>query len=223
MIQKIVKPAIFILFMGFILLQACKKKDTDPPNLMLKGDTVVYQGLHTEYVDSGVLATDNVSDVEIITDTSSLNTDSIGTYYIKYIATDDEGNESVIERKLVVILTSESMEGEFIARDTISSGPNSEFNDGIYSYKVIISAKPDDENMIQLKNFGGFGENTQVDAQIDEDNTLRIHIQQFDGGTKTITGDGKVNYNAKKIHFDYELTYGPGGEKDVASMTLTRK
>jgi hypothetical protein len=76
--------------------------DSTKPDIQLeKGiDTII---LNEEWIDAGVIATDNYDDELDISIQGSVDTTSIGTYTIIYTATDDYGNSSSMTRIVDVI------------------------------------------------------------------------------------------------------------------------
>src|SRR3989304_6371018 len=82
------KPACgFKLILSVIIFIniACKKNDTTPPTITVIGASTVYMALDREYVDPGITATDDKSDV-IIDSITNLDTDNMGSYYYRYVA-----------------------------------------------------------------------------------------------------------------------------------------
>lgn len=84
-------------------------RDNIPPTLILKGDSSIYVGVNTSYIDSGVSDTDNYYPSSIldtlIVKTGSVDVNKVGTYRILYTLTDPSGNTTSIERFVHVIDT----------------------------------------------------------------------------------------------------------------------
>ena len=79
--------------------------DETPPIMTLVGDTVVDVIQGQPYIELGATATDIISgDVtSSITETGSVDTNTLGTYILTYTAYDDCGNESSLQRSVNVV------------------------------------------------------------------------------------------------------------------------
>jgi len=78
--------------------------DTEKPVIKLSGPSVVYVQKGKAYVEQGVTATDN-QDGDItgrVIMIGSVDTSKNGTYILRYIITDANGNQSEITRKVIV-------------------------------------------------------------------------------------------------------------------------
>lgn len=76
--------------------------DISPPEITLKGDSIIYINVFETYVDPGLIATDNV-DTTIQTYVSGeVDTTIIGAYDLLYAATDSSDNTSFASRTVVV-------------------------------------------------------------------------------------------------------------------------
>ncbi|RPG58095.1 MAG: DUF5011 domain-containing protein, partial [Flavobacteriaceae bacterium TMED81] len=70
--------------------------DTTPPSITILGDETIYLAVGDSYSDAGATALDNY-DLDItsaITQSGSVDTAVVGTYYIVYNATDSNGNSA---------------------------------------------------------------------------------------------------------------------------------
>ncbi|MBR2658875.1 polysaccharide deacetylase family protein [Candidatus Saccharibacteria bacterium] len=94
--------------------------DETPPTITVNGDivSVVVGG---KYEDSGVEAYDDRTEVTITTE-GTVDTNTIGEYVLKYIATDEHGNSSeatrtvkVIQPRGIIYLTFDDGPGEYTA------------------------------------------------------------------------------------------------------------
>lgn len=82
-------------------------EDITAPLIMLNGENVVTVVAGSDYIDEGAVATDNLEgDIELIT-TEDVDTDKIGSYTVRYSATDLAGNNTSIERVVNVVADSE--------------------------------------------------------------------------------------------------------------------
>ncbi|URN95416.1 MAG: S-layer homology domain-containing protein [Candidatus Pristimantibacillus lignocellulolyticus] len=78
--------------------------DTEKPEIKLTGPSIVYVIRGTTYVEQGAIATDN-QDGDItgrIILIGSVDTTKNGTYILRYLITDVNGNQSEITRKVIV-------------------------------------------------------------------------------------------------------------------------
>jgi PKD repeat protein len=81
-------------------------KDLTPPVLTLNPPLVVTIPVYGFYVEPGYSATDKIAGnvtASVVVDSSSLNTDSVGTYIITYTAYDAENNPDVKTRTVHVV------------------------------------------------------------------------------------------------------------------------
>ena len=81
-------------------------KDSTKPQLVLKGSNPQIIRINQPYYEKGATATDNIDgDISgtIMIDTSSLHTDTVGTYTITYTSTDSSGNSISKTRTVLVV------------------------------------------------------------------------------------------------------------------------
>ncbi len=79
-----------------------KVVDTTPPEIRLKGGTLVIVTRGTAYEDLGFEAVDNCDGVISCLVDGEVNTNAIGEYVISYTATDKSGNTTEILRSVIV-------------------------------------------------------------------------------------------------------------------------
>ncbi|MFL2594248.1 MAG: beta strand repeat-containing protein [Flavobacteriaceae bacterium] len=85
--------------------------DTTPPSITILGDETIYLAVGDSYSDAGATALDNY-DLDItsaITQSGSVDTAVVGTYYIVYNATDSNGNSASQATRTVVVGTPPSI------------------------------------------------------------------------------------------------------------------
>lgn len=88
-------------------IQISPAADTTPPVITLQGK-YLYNDPHMvdmglEWSEPGATAVDDVDGtVPVTTDTSALDMDTIGTYYVTYTASDQAGNTATVQRVVVV-------------------------------------------------------------------------------------------------------------------------
>lgn len=74
------------------------------PEIILKGDEIIYLDLNETYIEPGYEVIDNY-DIDLINKviiTSNLNVTVIGEYTIEYRVVDSSGNEGVTVRRIIV-------------------------------------------------------------------------------------------------------------------------
>ncbi|MDA7675713.1 DUF5011 domain-containing protein, partial [bacterium] len=110
--------------------------DQDGPVIILTGVGSVNHEAGTHYEDAGATATDNVDTTVSVTITSTVNTETPGTYTVIYNASDNEGNSATPVTRTVVVADTISpiitLQGDAIM--TIAAGddftdPGSSAND----------------------------------------------------------------------------------------------
>jgi len=96
-------------------------RDNEKPDLKLNGERVIIINKDNEYIELGAIATDNYDgDITAqINITGTVDTSTIGIYYITYGVTDSSGNQRKIQRMVIVKNTkSISDEGTNNTNDT---------------------------------------------------------------------------------------------------------
>ncbi|KPA14856.1 repeat protein [Candidatus Magnetomorum sp. HK-1] len=83
--------------------------DTEPPVISLSGDQLITIAKGTTFVEPGVSAVDNIDgDIsEKIVVESQLDTETSGTYQIKYLVSDQAGNEAIPAFRTILVYTVE--------------------------------------------------------------------------------------------------------------------
>ena len=97
-----------------------KKEDTAPPDITLNGASKIYLVLGSKYTDPGASVKDNCDEEISITTEGSVDTNRIGTYNIKYYATDSANNSKEITRTVSVV---DAPKGKRIIYLTFDDGP----------------------------------------------------------------------------------------------------
>jgi hypothetical protein len=78
--------------------------DTTAPTLTLNGESELTLILGTAYTELGATATDDRDENVSMTQTGSVDTNTVGTYSITYTATDKAGNSASVQRTVHVVL-----------------------------------------------------------------------------------------------------------------------
>ena len=144
---------IIIVELLFVLvITSCKKDDKTVPVITFKGNStdIVRFKSSSVYVDPGVTAIDNLDGdiTSSVIDSGTVDINNVGTYYIKYTATDKAGNSASITRTVIVDATSLFI-GKFNHIDVI---------DGI-TYPLTedsLCASSTTKNKIIFNKFSGF-------------------------------------------------------------------
>ncbi|MFA5246953.1 MAG: immunoglobulin-like domain-containing protein, partial [Candidatus Micrarchaeia archaeon] len=79
--------------------------DTSAPIISILGSNPATAEAKTAYADAGATALDAVDGVVIVTSSSTVNTDELGTYWVTYSATDSHGNTATATRTVNVVDT----------------------------------------------------------------------------------------------------------------------
>lgn len=94
-----------LVVLFFIIYITSCNKDKTPPDITILGDNPANTCFDMTYTDAGATASDD-EDGDItdkIETTSNVDTMSIGTYYVKYVVTDNAGNRAEATRTVKVI------------------------------------------------------------------------------------------------------------------------
>lgn len=190
---------------------SCKKKDVTPPSITILGDSTVIIALFTEYVDSGIIATDDKSSV-YIDEMTNLKIDSIGNYYYRFVVTDESGNYSVFSRNIIVELQLENVLGIYKVTEVVSSGPN----EGTYGpYEITFLSSNGETNKVLASRFGGYPSDTKATIFFTAEGELNIPVQPFQDGS--LSGDGNMSANGKNITISYQLIFDNGTDVGIIS------
>ncbi len=80
------------------------EQNIECPKITLKGDDPQIVRLQEPYIEAGATVTDNKDkDLKVTIDSSSVNVNKIGTYYVTYKAVDSDENERVVTREVRVV------------------------------------------------------------------------------------------------------------------------
>ena len=79
--------------------------DTTPPVIVINGDNLVTITLNTIYADAGATCTDNLDPNPTLTQISTVDTSTVGSYTVTYSCTDDAGNTAILQVRNVIVIT----------------------------------------------------------------------------------------------------------------------
>ncbi len=200
------KALFFFLFATLFILISCEKiyDDKIPPFIILNGNNPASVLLGCNYNDPGATATDDKSD-PVITVSGYIDTDSTGAYYLTYTATDDDGNQSFLSRKVIVRpFDFDLFEGQFNVCDTISEA----FGDTITNYQAEVSVFSQTPKRFLINNFGNMGDNFGVVFQPDSTGNFLIDFSRNDtliqgtGETYCTDGGFRINFYVQADSID---------------------
>ena len=139
--------------------------DETPPVVALNGDEVVKVATGAAYHDAGVEAYDIRSEVTVETE-GMVNTAEPGEYVLKYIVKDEAGNQTEVERKVIV----EQASGVIYL--TFDDGP------GVYTAELLdVLAK---YNVKVTFFVTGMGEDDLIAREYNEGHTVALHTNSHD-------------------------------------------
>jgi hypothetical protein len=208
--KNILTFATALLVGGSLLLTSCKKDETAPV-ISLKGDSVQVVQL-TEAADPGATANDEKDgDISVINSdySTAVNKNQVGTYTVKYTASDEAANEATKSRTVKV-------------KAAYLAGNYSVSELGINPYNVEVKEDISIYNKLSITTFGAFT-NAVVSCEV-SGSTITIPSQtvtSIDLPTgSTISGSGSYDGASKKIStITYTVTYQGGSDTYTSTFT----
>ena len=138
-------------------------KDDEKPKIELNGSSNKTVIVGTNYKEEGAKVTDNCDSPELQT-SGTVDTSKVGTYTIKYSATDNSNNKSEIERKVKV---KNREEGSRVIYLTFDDGP------GAYTNQLLDILK---KYNVKVTFFvTGKGDDSIIKREYDEGHTVALH------------------------------------------------
>jgi len=209
--RKIFVLAILAALPATLLFNGCKKNDTTPPVITLKGsnpDTWQLNG--GAYSDPGATANDdNDGSVSVSSTFSSTNPDvtTSGSYTITYTASDKAGNSQTASRIVnIVIGRANYVWSGYSATDSSRAT-------GYFGYTGNITAGSASDQII-ISNFSGTTQNCIATVS---GGTLTIPSQTV--GAFTIIGGGTMNNKGNTLNLLYYSTFNSVTDTLVSVMT----
>ena len=146
---------IFALF----LLNRCKKDDTTPPVITLKGNKIITLNLGEKFVDPGVTATDNkdgnlTSKVQVIG--NNYNDTLAGEFIIGYTVEDAAGN-TALEATRILHIKTDLLAGKYLVSENDST-----------SYNITVSQSDSIYNELIVNNFGSYSTGINIKMLINQ-------------------------------------------------------
>lgn len=211
--------SIILILIAAIFLNNCKKDDTTPPVITLKGKSFIILNLGDSYTDEGATAEDNKDgDVsnKLVASGIPENTFHAGEYIITYNVEDAMGN-TAIQASRTVHISTEKLIGEYIVEESNDVDPTTK------EYTIKVTQSDTIYNKIFISNFRNLGDTIRIKALINIANkkdTINISPQiiDFSSVTDTITGMGGT-YNVNPPKFELStLKYNMKGIENGISI-----
>lgn len=199
-------------------------KDKVKPVISLNGQEYVYLELGDAYKDEGAKASDDVDGniTQKITKSGSVNTNAEGTYYIKYSATDKNGNKATVTRKVIVFDYSPSNKNRVFL--TFDDGPSLKVTS-----KILNILKENDVKATFFICDYADDKKPLIQRMINEGHTIGIHGYSHDYAKIYKSDDAfmKNIYRLRdklKADFGYEATLirFPGGSSNSISKNYNK-
>lgn len=190
-------------------------EDKIPPTLILLGSNPMSIVLGCNFEDPGFILKDDQTPLEaiaLVVDTSSLNTDSLGVYYINYSATDADGNTALASRRVQVknLDIFNYYTGQFLAIDTIRP-----FNQLAPSYHITCELFNSSLNWFKIYNFNNFGDGFDVIMIADSLGNLMVSYSLSD---TIINGTGSTYCDMSGFRLEYQVET-PGDGTSIHHVT----
>ncbi len=199
-------------------------QDKIKPVLTLNGQEYVYIELGGKYTDKGAKASDDVDGniTQKISKSGNVNTNAEGTYYLKYSATDKNGNTATVTRKVIVFNYNPSNKNRVFL--TFDDGPSSNVTP-----KVLDVLKENDiKATFFICNYAD-DKKPLIQRMINEGHTIGIHGYSHDYAKIYKSDDAFMNniYRLRdklKADFGYEATLirFPGGSSNSISKNYSK-
>lgn len=190
-----------LLSVVFFAFYSCEKvrEDKIPPILILEGDNPMNLFPGCSFDEPGFILSDDLTptaDIILISDTSVVNADSIGVYYIDYVATDTDGNSAFAQRKVIVKeLNLNYYDGQLFAYDTLKP-----LNSIDTLYRVNCTLFNETFSWIKISNFNNFGDNFEVIMIPDAAGNLQL---TYDLSGTLINGSGSTFCDMSGFRLEY--------------------
>ena len=218
--KTILRISMFVLLGGTIFWAGCKKADTTPPVITLKGnpsETVVLGGTYT---DAGATANDNtdgdVTSKIVVTYTPAFDLNKAQTYTVHYNVSDAAGNAaSEVTRTVNVIITATVLNGTWLENENCDSTHAHSGNCTITNSSTT--------GRILISNFGLGGVSSVVYADISGNNGTIFTVPTQVIGTDTYAATGTINITGNVITFTYTDILSGGGGTNTCTTTLTKQ
>ncbi len=182
--------------MLLLIALACQKirEDKLGPQIKLLGrnpDTLL---LGCAYVDSGAEVFDDYSGASYSVE--DLTIDTLGTYYLEYLAIDLDSNRTYAYRTIVVA----SPDPEFFI-DTYAVSDTSRIPVTKEYYQATISRTSENPNVFKIANFNNLGEASEMLIQPDSTGAFDVDYENAD---TSYSGSGYVKCDYSGLFLEYD-------------------
>lgn len=108
------RHSILIVFiLSLFALYSCKKVDDTSPILALIGPELIYHILNEEYIDPGVIVSDDTDENIEAAPNMGVNENKTGSYQFIWTAVDPSGNSAQVSRTVIVYNVADSLDGYY--------------------------------------------------------------------------------------------------------------
>jgi len=189
-----------------IIYSGCKKADTTPPLITLKGDNPYNLTLNTTYNEPGYTALDNkdgdITSKVRISWAPALNQNLTGKYVCTYVVNDAAGNMDTARRTVNVVNTAGFLGGDYL------NVTGACFNTGPLSFNSRIDVSTITNDILTIVNFGGFGVPLNANYYLVGD-SISIPSGQSLGGTKSLVWSSvSISTDPTALNINYKWTDG---------------
>ena len=195
--------------------------DTTPPTITLIGLNPVTIAVGDPYVDAGAIAIDDNGDtLTVVTNTTAVNTATVGTYTVNYSATDVAGNVATADRTVNVEIQEKNWEGAWHVVHDVTTG-------GIFPTDLL--ASPCDINGfggVYSFNHGTSGNKITEGIASGQNITMQpsditVNDILITSSTYTLEGTGAINNEGDEIIINYTITNCTGCLSTPSGGTAT--
>ena len=214
------KLLLLVTVISLIIHSGCKKADTTPPVITLKGDNPFNLTINSEYNDPGYTATDN-KDGDITSKVTSswkpaFNKDLTGKYICTYVVSDAAGNKDTARRTVNVINSAGFLFGDYLnaSGSCAITGPLS------FDSRITVSSTTN--NTLTIGNFGGFGVTLNA-FYFPSGDSVSIPTGQSLSGTKSLVSSAvSISNHTNPTVLNINFTWTDGHNSDNCSSTYTK-
>jgi hypothetical protein len=214
-----------LLSAGMIWMAGCKKDDTTPPTVSLKGANPMTLSIGSTTGDPGATANDD-KDGDISTKITSdwstkVNASMKGSYTVTYSVSDAAGNTGTATRTVNVVNDADAFAGNYLnCSETCSVTPAS-------SFTAAVTASNSVNGQVAIANFGAFGASISVTATITPSTgAVTVATSQSLGGSAYIqnvyTPPTAVVSSTAPTKFEVKYQWNDGTSSDVCDDMYIR-
>lgn len=212
--------AALILSAGMIWMTGCKKDDSTPPTITLKGSDPMSVTLGTSPSDPGATANDDKDgDISssITSDWSTKVTPGMkGTYTVTYSVSDAAGNTGTATRTVKVVNDAEFLAGTYLnAKDSCQvTAP--------YTFNATITTSNTVNDKFTINNFGAFGTSVNIDGSLTSSTNISFSPQAIGTAGNLLSGSGTVTQASSPTKFNLQWTWNDGTTTETCWSNYTK-